>query len=371
MAVDSNFVKSTSGSIVQESRRKGRISRIVSHALVAEPCISCTTFNILAPIYKRLDKENQSCRESEYKVYWLSRNQSILDRLLYDRSSIICLQEFWVGNEELVDIYEKRLGDAGYINFKLARTNNRGDGLLTAVHKDYFRIVDYRDLLFNDFGDALPRFLPWNQSYRFGNVYKILQYVETYKKRTSLIPCPPYSLDFIWLLNPTKYKKPLKTSWSEAVFSIIKYQLREASLLETDAFAFLKADSPGEYITFSGFSEALHQLCLTGHPHGLSAEETKDLWNKADIDGNGVVNYKEFQKRIWNPARFELTEKGFEDGGAEETEEHSVGFNVKNADLFPSEVEKGTWPEDYLLSDHARLTVVFSPARVPCSPTVC
>jgi len=37
-------------------------------------------------------------------------------------------QEFWVGNEELVNMYEKRLGSAGYITFKLARTNNRGDG---------------------------------------------------------------------------------------------------------------------------------------------------------------------------------------------------------------------------------------------------
>jgi hypothetical protein len=33
-----------------------------------------------------------------------------------------------LGNEELVNMYEKRLGDAGYLNFKLARTNNRGDG---------------------------------------------------------------------------------------------------------------------------------------------------------------------------------------------------------------------------------------------------
>lgn len=38
------------------------------------------------------------------------------------------MQEFWVGNEELVDLYDKRLGDAGYMTFKLARTNNRGDG---------------------------------------------------------------------------------------------------------------------------------------------------------------------------------------------------------------------------------------------------
>lgn len=37
------------------------------------------------------------------------------------------------------------------------------------------------------------------------------------------------------------------------------------------------------------------QLNLTGHPHGLAVEETKDLWLQADIDGNGVVDYKEFQ----------------------------------------------------------------------------
>jgi len=40
------------------------------------------------------------------------------------------LQEFWVGNEELVNLYEKRLGDAGYVSFKLGRTNNRGDGMI-------------------------------------------------------------------------------------------------------------------------------------------------------------------------------------------------------------------------------------------------
>lgn len=33
-----------------------------------------------------------------------------------------------MGNDELVNMYEKRLGDANYTLFKLARTNNRGDG---------------------------------------------------------------------------------------------------------------------------------------------------------------------------------------------------------------------------------------------------
>lgn len=41
---------------------------------------------------------------------------------------LMWVQEFWVGNDELVQMYDTRLGDAGYVNFKLARTNNRGDG---------------------------------------------------------------------------------------------------------------------------------------------------------------------------------------------------------------------------------------------------
>ncbi|KAL2556314.1 Calcium-binding endonuclease/exonuclease/phosphatase family [Forsythia ovata] len=105
-------------------------------------------------------------------------------------------------------------------------------------------------------------------------------------------------VDFIWLLNPNRYRKLLKTSWSEAVFALFKYQLRRASLTEDDAFAFLKADSDGDYITFSGFCEALRQLNLIGHCYGLSVDETNDLWVQADIDGNGVLDYNEFKQRI-------------------------------------------------------------------------
>ncbi|KAK1321714.1 putative calcium-binding protein [Acorus calamus] len=424
-----------------------------------EPCVTCTTFNILAPIYKRLNNKEQSCRESEYRAYWLSRNQSILDRLLYERSSIICLQEVWVGNEEFVNMYERRLGDAGYIIFKLARTNNRGDGLLTAVHKEYFRVLNYRDLLFNDFGDRVAQLLhvesltpfgqsrnsniqqqilivnthllfPHNSSFciaRLHQVYKILQYVESYQKEHNLCHMPiilcgdwngskrghvykflrsqgfmssydtahQYTdsdadahkwvshrnhrgnicgVDFIWLLNPNKYRKPLKISWNETVFGIIKvYMLRQASLSENDAFAFLKADNPGDYITYTSFCQALCQLGLTGHPDGLSAEETTDLWSQADEDGNGVVDCGEFQQRIWDPTRsgqlVDTTEERRD--LTKGPHDHAIGFNVKNAVLFPPEVEKGLWPENYSLSDHAPLTVVFSPVRMPCFQPIC
>ncbi|KAL6508251.1 hypothetical protein OROHE_021793 [Orobanche hederae] len=435
---------------------KGRVSRIGSYAIassIKDPaCVSCTTFNILAPIYKRLNHGDPNCRESDVKDYWLDRNQRILDWLLCERSSIICLQEFWVGNEELVNIYDKRLGDAGYINFKLARTNNRGDGLLTAVHKDYFRIISHQELLFNDFGDRVAQLLhvelvapiaqyrnnnvrqeilivnthllfPHNSRLcleRLRQVYKILQYVESYQKEKKLNPLPILlcgdwngskrghvykflryqgfvssydtahrytdadahkwishrnhrgnicGVDFIWLLNPNRYRKLLKTSWSEAVFGMFKYQLRRASLTEDDAFAFLKAHSGGDYITYSGFCEALQHLNLIGHRNGLSAEEIQELWEQADIDGNGVLDYKEFKQRIWNAS---LSEQGVEARDESRDDlvngtEQTIGFSVKNAVLFPTQVEKGMWPEDYSLSDHARLTVVFSPVRMPCS----
>lgn len=442
------------GMVRRKSMLKGRISRIGRYAIassITDQCITCTTFNILAPIYKRLSDEDEDGRESDYRTYWLARNQRILDWLLRERSTIICLQEFWVGNEELVSMYEKRLGDAGYNNFQLARTNNRGDGLLTAVHRDYFRVINHRDLLLNDIGDRVAQLLhvelvnPFFQNrstnvrqeilivnthllfphdsslclVRLHQVYEILQNVESYQKEFKLNPMPillcgdwngskrghvykflrsqgfvssydtahQYTdadahkwvshrnhrgnicgVDFIWLLNPNKYRKLLKTSWNETVFSMFKSLLRRASLTACDAFAFLKTDSGGDFITYSCFCEALRQLNLAGHPYGLSEEEMKDLWFQADIDGNGVLDYNEFQQRIWN------SEDSDDDGSVHGNDVHdtvqAIGFSVKNAVLFPTEVEKGMWPEDYSLSDHARLTVVLSPVRMPCSQII-
>jgi hypothetical protein len=48
-------------------------------------------------------------------------------------------------------------------------------GLLTAIHKDYVRVLDYRELLFNDFGDRVAQLfhvesvVPFSQNHQ-GNV---------------------------------------------------------------------------------------------------------------------------------------------------------------------------------------------------------
>ncbi|XP_047974051.1 uncharacterized calcium-binding protein At1g02270-like isoform X1 [Salvia hispanica] len=436
-------------------KNNDRVSRIGSYAIASSitdaTCFSCTTFNILAPIYKRLDHEDPKCRESDVKEVWLKRNKRILDRLLCERSSIICLQEFWVGNEELVSIYDKRLGDAGYDSFKLARTNNRGDGLLIAVHKDYFRVINHKELLFNDVGDRvaqllhvelIPRFsqlrsncirqeiiivnthllFPHDSSLcleRLRQIYKILQYVESYQKDKNLNPLPILlcgdlngsksghiykflrsqgfissydaahmytdadahkwvshrnhrgnicGVDFIWLLNPNRYRKLLRTSWGEALSGLLKYHLKRALFTEDSAFAFLKGNGHGHGVSYYDFCEALQQLNLVGHCYGLHKEEIHELWMQADIDGNGVLDYDEFNQRIWNA--YSGQEEKVNEGVRGEPifgMEQTIGFSIKNAVLFPTEVEKGLWPEDYSLSDHARLTVVFSPVRMPCS----
>ncbi|XP_066375330.1 uncharacterized calcium-binding protein At1g02270 isoform X2 [Miscanthus floridulus] len=404
--------------------------------------------------------DNENCRESQYRAYWFSRNEKIIDRLLADHSSIICLQEVWLGNDELVDMYQKRLGDANYMLFKLARTNNRGDGLLTAVHSNYFNVLNYRELLFNDIGDRVAQLLhvesamPFlqNQSsscvhqqslivnthllfphdhslsiVRLRQVYKILQYIEAYQEEHKLGPMPiilcgdwngskrgqvykflrsqgfvssydaahQYSdseedahkwvshrnhrgnvcgVDFIWLLNPDKCRKPLKTSWNEAVFGIIKYLLQVAFLSEENAFALLKADNLYDHITYSSFYQALCQLGMV-HPDRLNSEEIEKLWSEADRDGDGVIDYKEFLC-IWSPnccsqeeddTEIDITDESLE---TFEPNNEAFGFTVKEAVLFPPEVEKGMWPENYSLSDHAPLTVVFSPTRMPCSPGI-
>lgn len=50
----------------------------------------------------------------------------------------------------------------------------------------------------------------------------------------------------------------------------------------------------------------------------------------------------------------------------QDTNEEAIGFRVKNALLFPREAEKAMWPENYSLSDHASLNVVFSPLSLQC-----
>ena len=48
-------------------------------------------------------------------------------------------------------------------------------------------------------------------------------------------------------------------------FFLFQYLLRKASLAEDDAFAFLKGDNLGDFITYSAFCEALRLVLYFSH----------------------------------------------------------------------------------------------------------
>ncbi|GAB4824643.1 hypothetical protein Ancab_007515 [Ancistrocladus abbreviatus] len=419
--------------------------------------VTCTTFNILAPIYKRISGGH--C-ESEFRECWYDRNEHILDGLLQLKSSIICLQEFWVANEDLRGMYEKRLGDAGYLIYKLARTNNRGDGLLTAVQQNQFRVLNYRELLFNDVADRVAQILHVElYSYtsqttstnvvkealivnthlifphdfrccflRLQQVYKILQYIKSYSDKCThqslpIILCGdwngskrghvykflrsqgfvssydvahPYAdddddaegcqkwvshrnhrgnicgVDFIWLLNPHKLRKPLKESFEEALLGSMKSMLHRIISEGGQIPEILKMK--GSCMTYSEFCQAIRELGIIGQLHGgLSTEDMEDLWEYLDTDGDGIADLTQVGRSGILCTSLQC-EEGNKENGAE-TERRTLrdssgvalGFVVKKATLSPNEVEKGLWPENYTLSDHALLTVEFVPVEIHCA----
>lgn len=76
-----------------------------------------------------------------------------------------------------------------------------------------------------------------------------------------------------------------------------------------------------------------------------------------------------WQASIWNTDWHDQCENTcLEEMALEQESFHNkdvvYGLTVKDAVLFPPEVETGIWPDNYNLSDHAPLTVTFSPAKI-------
>ncbi|KAL5710491.1 poly(A)-specific ribonuclease [Ranunculus cassubicifolius] len=354
-------------------------------------------------------------------------------------------------------MYRRRLNDAGYVIYELARTNNRGDGLLTALHRQHFDVLNYKELLFHDFGDRVAQLLhvdlvtdistnddnnlkmealivnthllfPHNSGcclHRLQQVYKILQFIESYCEEYQLPPLPiilcgdwngsknghvykflrsqgfvsSYDIahhyadddldspkwvshrnhrgnicgvDFIWLLNPNNPRKPLKESFMEAVLGNIKNHLSKTSIESTGHLQLKTKFTYSSHITYNQFCQALVELGLTSEFHdGLSAEKIKDMWDYVDTDGDGVIDLAHFDIVLNSPSYQQRDDDSNEDTDIQRETwpdksriSTTLGFDVKNAVLFPPEVEQGNWPESYSLSDHAHLTVAFAPTML-------
>lgn len=131
--------------------------------------IKLVSFNILAPCYKRL---SPTLMESDQEDMYMSRNRAIIQDLQEKDPDIICLQEIWLSNEKLVDLYEDAFGHTYFARYLQrqssgAHNNNslnpssqkRKDGLAIFVKKNRFEIEDTKEILFQDGGDRVALLL--------------------------------------------------------------------------------------------------------------------------------------------------------------------------------------------------------------------
>ncbi|MCO5561724.1 hypothetical protein L7F22_015347 [Adiantum nelumboides] len=330
--------------------------QILAPLVTTEASISCTTFNILAPIYKRVGSEGY--RESHFHDAWLSRNQRILDMLLLVGSSIICLQEFWLKNEELARLFDHSLGCSGYSTYKLARTNNRGDGLLTAIKMDRLRVLNYRELFFYDCGDRVAQIFhlslngpshqqdylnqdmllvnthlmfPHDSTFcpiRLRQVHKIIEFLLQYEKENGLHSVPVI----------------LCGDWNGSKRGHVYKFLRSQGFVSS-------YDAVHSYTD----NDAHRWISHRNHRGDLCGVDF--IWLR-----NPIVQ-KRLTSTRWTEALLRVLKGMAPIVGPNNCSTNGFGFGIHDAFLFPPEVEQGFWPQDYSLSDHAPLTAVFEPIK--------
>lgn len=114
---------------------------------------SVLTFNILAPIYN--ERNNL---EGKDKTLYFERNQKIIDFLISHKTDIICLQEFWVENEDFRDFYQERFKKTHPKMYYLMRTKNKKDGLCIFI-TERFNLKQKHDFKFFCVGNRVAIFL--------------------------------------------------------------------------------------------------------------------------------------------------------------------------------------------------------------------
>ena len=103
--------------------------------------LKLTTFNLLAPCYKRNSYGRESSRESD----WRKRLDELLLFIEQDLSSsdIICFQEYW-SEETYYRILEDKIQELGYNLYYAQRTGRKSDGCCILVKTHYFEVIDFR-----------------------------------------------------------------------------------------------------------------------------------------------------------------------------------------------------------------------------------
>jgi endonuclease/exonuclease/phosphatase family metal-dependent hydrolase len=139
------------------SRRAGGLPTLRSVGNGA--MLRLVTFNVLAPMYRRLLRPNGqgTTREDIDRDGYRRRHRAIIGMLAGAAADVICLQEFWF-EDEFSGYYEGALGNR-YDFVGMQRTGFKADGVMILVNRAKFQVVTQRPLEFRDDGDRVALFV--------------------------------------------------------------------------------------------------------------------------------------------------------------------------------------------------------------------
>ncbi len=136
---------------------------IHSHYSLAS--IRISSFNLLAPCYKRLAKRDEVTgrrkRESSDYETWNKRAVSTIDffdKVLYPSSDIIAFQELWLDNDYLKLITDN-ISKSNYSIYMLQRTGEKNDAVALAYNNALFSIKGHEHIYLCSQGDRVALLL--------------------------------------------------------------------------------------------------------------------------------------------------------------------------------------------------------------------
>jgi mRNA deadenylase 3'-5' endonuclease subunit Ccr4 len=126
---------------------------------------SVVSFNMLAPIYKRLNgydlHAKEQKRESQFLELWTTRAQKTKDffeKEFFNSSDIIALQEFWM-EKQYLDYFAREFYARNYELFCHQRTGSKHDSVVVLVNKAKFRVHGAKNLSLCAVRDRVALFL--------------------------------------------------------------------------------------------------------------------------------------------------------------------------------------------------------------------
>mmetsp|Transcript_30453 Transcript_30453/g.48876 ORF Transcript_30453/g.48876 Transcript_30453/m.48876 type:complete len:537 (-) Transcript_30453:34-1644(-) len=201
--------------------------------------------------------------------------------------------------------------------------------------------------------------------------------------------------DHVWVLNPSNRDQFRPEDWKDRVFSEIDYQIQQRNLSLSQSFKKFFDQDSNNLVTPDEFRRALKELGFSGpgSPHLLDIE-IDALMNSADMDQNGMLDYKEFIDRFWVATKRPELLQGIsptkrdkegeredqdvkffqgldikasiletEDGSSADADDvqdiGSADILLDDATVYPPELTEGKWPGYYMLSDHGMIVSTF------------